>query len=254
MARHGTHQADSQDTTSKRRRRAVKVALQYGDSRDAILAATGDRLSKYGPGAVLIGELCQQLGVSPSLVNYHFGNRNRLLAEAVVHEMEECVAEMNRVTYTVTDDPVQQLRSRIEFRLAWTAHHPGIEAMTNYAYIMDPSGEILSGDMESRIGQVTASDLAGLHAALFGIFEGRPRSGPTSQTEMLSVPDLIELTGFVALSVLGVMTWATGQHPSNRTLDDEQAEVSRNIQRSFVDRMIRHVVADIDEIRARHHH
>jgi len=251
MARQGTQSPGSAGNTRHRTSRAAVDSLRYGDSRAAILAATGERVSKYGPGAVLIGELCQQLGVSPSLVNYHFGNRNRLLAEAVVHEMEECVAEMNRITYAVTDDPVHQLRARIEFRLAWTAVHPGIEAMTNYAFVMDPAGEILSGDMESRIGQVTASDLAGLHAALFGIFEGRPRSGPASQTEMLSVPDLIELTAFVALSVLGVMTWATGQHPSNRTLDDEQTDVSRNIQRSFVDRLIRHVLADIDGIRAR---
>jgi len=227
-------------------------SLRYGDSRAAILAATGNRVSTLGPSALLIGELCQQLGVSPSLVNYHFGSRDRLLAEAVVHEMEECVAEMNRLTYRTTGDPTLQLRRRIEFRLAWTASHPGIEAMTNYAFIMDPAGEILTGEMAERVGQVTASDLAGLHAALYGIFEGTARQGPVRETELLAVPELIELTAFVALSVLGVMTWSTGQHPANRTLGDEQAEVSRNIQGTFVDRLIRHVVADIDEIRRQH--
>lgn len=232
--------------------RSGTVHPGYGGSRAAILAATGDRISKHGPSALLIGELCQQLGVSPSLVNYHFGNRSRLLAEAVVHEMEECVAEMNRITYAVTHDPVEQLRARIDFRLAWTSEHPGIEAMTNYAYIMDPDGEILTDEMEARIGQVTASDLAGLHAALFGIYEGQARTGPTRETEMLSVPELIELTAFVALSILGVMTWATGQHPSTGTMDREQGEVARSVQRTFVDRLIRHIVADIDDIRSQH--
>ena len=231
---------------------ASPPTLRYGDSRAAILKATGDKVSKYGPSAVLIGELCQQLGVSPSLVNYHFGNRNGLLAESVVHEMEECVAEMNRRTFAFTGDPVQQLRERIAFRLAWTAEHPGIEAMTNYAFIMDPAGEILTGDMEARIGQVTASDLTGLHAVLYGIFEGTARRGPVRETEMLAVPELLDLTAYLALAVLGVMTWATGQHPSNRTLSEEQGEVARNAQRSYVDRLIRHIVADVDDIRTRY--
>jgi len=226
-----------------------QTSPRYGDAREAILTATGDQLSKFGPNAVLLGELCQQLGLSPSLVNYHFGNRERLLAEAVIHEMEECVAEMNRLTFTSTEDPIPQLRSRIEFRLKWTEQHPGIEAMTNYAFILDPAGEILTGDMAARVGQVTASDLAALHAVLYGIFEQKPRRGPVRETELYAVPELIELTAYVALSVLGVMTWATGQHPSAGTLAEEQAEVSRHAQRLFVDRLMRHIVADIDAIR-----
>lgn len=227
-------------------------SVRYGDSRALILEATGERISKYGPNALLIGELCQQLGVSPSLVNYHFGNRNRLLAEAVVHEMEECVAEMNRQTFSFDGDPVEQLRRRIEFRLAWTAEHPGIEAMTNYAFIMDPAGEILTGEMEARAGQVTASDLTALHAVLYGIYEGKARRGPVRETEMLAVPELIDITAYMALAVLGVMTWATGQHPSHRTLADEHSEATHNAQRAYVERLIRHIVADIDDIRARY--
>lgn len=243
--------AESRDTARKGETlRRSNPSLRYGDAREAILTATGETLSKHGPNAVLIGELCDQLGLSPSLVNYHFGNRYRLLAESVVHEMEECVAEMNRITYAVTDDPVAQLRTRIEFRLDWTSKHPGIEAMTNYAFILDPDGDIINEAMESRIGQVTASDMAGLHAALYGIYEGVARRGPVRQTEMLAVPELIELTGFVALSVLGVMTWATGQHPSNRTMNEEHVESSRHIQRDYIARLIRHVCADIDDIRA----
>lgn len=233
-------------------RKARTPALRYGDSRRAILEATGETLSKYGPNAVNIGELCQRLGLSPSLVNYHFGNRNGLLAEAVVHEMEECVAEMNRRTFTFDGDPVRQLRERIEFRLAWTADHAGIEAMTNYAFIMDPAGEILTGEMEVRAGQVTASDLTALHAVLYGIYEGKTRRAPVRETEALAVPELLDLTAYMALAVLGVMTWATGQHPSNRTLTEEQGAVTRNAQRTYVDRLIRHIVADIDEIRQRH--
>ena len=129
------------------------------------------------------------------------------------------------------------------------------ESLRRYAdrFEADPARwKFLTGEMAERVGQVTASDLAGLHAALYGIFEGKARQGPVRETELLAVPELIELTAFVALSVLGVMTWSTGQHPANRTLGDEQAEVSRNIQGTFVDRLIRHVVADIDEIRRQH--
>ena len=59
--------------------------IGYGDARQAILEATGREIATKGPRGVVLSEICQRLDVSPALVNYHFGGRDGLLAEAVLH-------------------------------------------------------------------------------------------------------------------------------------------------------------------------
>jgi len=82
-----------------RRRKAESKDLGYGSASDAILEAVGEALAMHGPAAVNVGEICSELGVSPSLVNYHFGSRERLMALAVVHEAERLVEDMAAITY-----------------------------------------------------------------------------------------------------------------------------------------------------------
>ena len=225
--------------------------IGYGDSGDAILDAVGGVLATQGPGAVMVGEICKDLGISPSLVNYHFGSREGLLAMAVVHEFESLVAEMNRITYTTTTSAEDQLRARIEYRLAWTASHPGIDSMINYSHIIDPVGEVLQGELDTRIGQCTISDMVGLHTPIYGMYVGEVLDRPVNSDESDRYPELFEITGYVALSALGVATWATGHHPANRSVSAEQPETTRHITRSFVDRLIRNVRIELDELRVR---
>lgn len=238
-------------TDSERGQGARPRGLRYGDARQVLVEAVGREVSQKGPNAVVLGEVCRSIGLSPSLVNYHFGSREQLLAEAVVHELAEFVAELNRVTYAVTESPQRQLAERIWYRLRWCAANPGVDSMVNYANILDPAGEILMGELGQRIGEIVASDMLGLHAALFGIYAQTVYDAPVPMADAAAVPELLDLTGYVALAALGASTWATGQSPSTLVLEVEFPKVVRSLLEGYVAQLIRHVEADIAEIRRR---
>jgi AcrR family transcriptional regulator len=224
----------------------------FGDSGSAILDAATRVLAMNGPGAVMVGEICKDLGISPSLVNYHFGSRERLLAEAVVREHEKLVAEMNRITFTTLSSPEEQLRARIVHRVAWTTRHPGIDSMVNYSYIIDPVGEILQGELAERVAACTVSDMAGLHTSVYGMFLDRALDGFPADLGYDEVFELVDITAYLALACLGLATWMTGHHPASRALGFEHPDTMLYLSDSYVARLIRNVRSDVDQVRAAH--
>ncbi len=224
--------------------------IGYGDSGQAILDAVTKVLAIHGPSAVMVGEICKELRISPSLVNYHFGSRERLLAEAVVREHEKLVAEMNHITFTTLLSPEEQLRARIVHRVAWTTQHPGIDSMINYSYIIDPVGEVLQGELAERVAACTIADMAGLHTSIYGMYLDRALDNFPAELGYADVFELVDLTAYLALACLGLATWMTGHHPASRALGFEHPDTMLFLSDSYVDRLIRNVRTEVDQVRA----
>ena len=87
---------------TRRARRSVDVR------RDEILTATVDLVDRLGLAAVRVGDVAAELGVSASLVFYHFGTKDDLVAEAFAHAVERDLARIDKAL--APDDPVERLR------------------------------------------------------------------------------------------------------------------------------------------------
>ena len=87
---------------TRRARRSVDVR------RDEILTATVDLIDRVGLAAVRVGDVAAELSISPSLVFYHFGTKDDLVAEAFAHAVERDLGQVDRALRG--DDPVEQLR------------------------------------------------------------------------------------------------------------------------------------------------
>ena len=86
-----------------RRRRTVEVR------REEILSATTGLLDRIGLANTRVADVAQELGVSPSLVFYHFGTKDALVAEAFAHAVEHDLARLDDAMSTGSD-PVDRLR------------------------------------------------------------------------------------------------------------------------------------------------
>jgi AcrR family transcriptional regulator len=214
-----------------------------------ILDAVTKVLAQRGPGAVMVGEICKEHGISPSLVNYHFGSRERLLAEAVVREHEKLVNEMNHITFTTLSSPEEQLRARIMHRVAWTTQHPGIDSMVNYSHIIDPVGEVLQGVLAERVAACTISDMAGLHTSVYGMLIDQALDRPPAELGYEDVFELVDITAYLALGCLGLATWMSGHHPASRALGFEHPDTMLFLSDSYVTRLIRNVRTEVDQVR-----
>jgi AcrR family transcriptional regulator len=87
---------------TRRARRSVDVR------REEILTATVDLVDRLGLPAVRVGDVAAELGVSASLVFYHFGTKDGLVAEAFAHAVERDLTRIDKAL--APTDPVERLR------------------------------------------------------------------------------------------------------------------------------------------------
>jgi AcrR family transcriptional regulator len=77
--------------------------------REEILSATTQLLDRIGLAATRVADVADELGISPSLVFYHFGTKDALVADAFAHAVERDLARLDVATGGGTD-PVDRLR------------------------------------------------------------------------------------------------------------------------------------------------
>ena len=77
-------------SVTRRARRAVDVR------REEILTATVDLVDRLGLAAVRVADVAAELGVSASLVFYHFGTKDDLVAEAFAHAVERDLGRIDK--------------------------------------------------------------------------------------------------------------------------------------------------------------
>ncbi len=86
-----------------RARRKVEVR------REEILTATTDLLDRIGLAAIRVADVAEELGVSPSLVFYHFGTKDALVADAFAHAVDRDLSKLDAATAKGID-PLDRLR------------------------------------------------------------------------------------------------------------------------------------------------
>jgi AcrR family transcriptional regulator len=244
-----TTSAASRTSTGRSARSRSESRPAHGDARRALLDAVGADLATRGPRSVVLAEICDALGLAPAIVNYHFGNRDRLLAEAVVHEYDKLVDEMNTSTLSITTSAEDQFRERFAIRFRWTANHAGIDSMLNYTHVLDPSGTVLTADLQERMGTLTTSDMSGLSTCLVGMFHNTVVNELVTTDHPLYDPRVAEVTAFVALSALGAATFLTGQHPGSVPLATQFPVILATMREEFTTRMIAHLRCEFDQMR-----
>ena len=85
-----------------RARRSVDVR------REEMLATTVELVDRIGLASTRVADVAMELGVSRSLVFYHFGTKDDLIAEAFAYAVERDLARLDKAAEVA--DPVERLR------------------------------------------------------------------------------------------------------------------------------------------------
>jgi AcrR family transcriptional regulator len=93
--------------TTRRARRTVEIR------RDEILAATVELVDRIGLANTRVADVADTLGVSPSLVFYHFGTKDDLVAETFAYAVEKDLERLAKASAHA--DPVERLRRMLRF-------------------------------------------------------------------------------------------------------------------------------------------
>lgn len=187
------------------------VGIPRKQARSALLEAALGRLSEVGPVRTHPNEICQELGLSKALVNYHFGNREGLIREVIAVGYERYVDHLTAVAAAAGPAAIDRLLAWVEAQIDWTVANPGLAAALDFPTVLggEPSGD---GDaLAERIAEAGRRNFANLLAL---VVEARREAIGTE-------PDPFE-TGLdgsiVGWLTLGVSVWISGRHLPTRAL------------------------------------
>jgi AcrR family transcriptional regulator len=83
------------------------------DTRQKLMDAAGPIFADRGYQATTVREICTSAGVNLALVNYHFGDKEKLYAEAVRHASHSCMERIPLPTWPDGATPQQKLHDYV---------------------------------------------------------------------------------------------------------------------------------------------
>lgn len=182
------------------------------EKRAALIEATLESLGEFGPSGVHPAEICEGLGLSKALVNYHFGNRDGLVAEAMALGYERYVDLLEGAVDEAGSSPLDRLMAFYETQVAWTIEHPGLAAALNFPETAAGPGAELAADIRDRLNAAGARNFANLVSL---VNEVRGSFGHDDDP-----PELVRsLAAIIGWTCLGTSVWFAGGHAPTQDLD-----------------------------------
>lgn len=210
-------------------RRERTTAVNHG--RDALVEAAIRSIAIDGASRTHPKDLAETLGLSKSLVNFHFGGRDGLIAEAIATSYERYVDLMWAAAESAGSDPIARLFAWIDEQLDWTAANPGIAAALNFP------GE--ASGMQGRFDPATRERMQIAGARNFDNLESLVRAARQRFRDP-SAPEIDAITQTYDAAIIGWLTlgaavWNSGRHvPTNTSATVAHFEPARARMKDLV--------------------
>jgi len=213
---------------------------QYGrkrsDTRKLLIELTMREVAKVGPGAFRTRAICTELGVAHPVVQYHFGNRDGLIAEAAQVLYARYVDLLWEAVEAAPRTPLERLRSFLHTGLHLSIEMRGWGAVLNYYPSYSSAMAVLVAkhlqERHTRLYERNLAMIAQLVADVWAdrITDGAPPlveaqvpdgDGPPAVLELR--PELAAIAGML-FSLHGLTVWRAGHVP---TVEGSESEVER---------------------------
>lgn len=185
-------------------------------TRERLIEATSEHLARLGPRSVELRAICVELGISPSLVNYHFESTGELLWLAAVQGYARHVEGQRRAVASAPDGAAaveRWLRGTIEFKRTQT----GIAAVIDYPQLALTGDDAIDpDDYAKQISDISRANVTILGSAVLAAMTGRPVKMLSAQRVALLIKtnrDFAFWISTVGFGGQGSATWIAGRKP-----------------------------------------
>ncbi len=227
---------------------AADLWLGLGDgeepsNRDRLIALTMREVALVGPASFNTATVCDTLGISYPMVNYYFGNRDGLMAEAAHATYVRYIDKLWRSVGAAPRDPEERLRAYLRAHRRLNVEIRGWGAVLNYPIFSATISSLLEerfGVDQRRHFELNAARLARL---ILDLWEGRVSDvhytvDDYERAELLGQTDLLEAVAAVSWATLGVAVWNAGRHSPSRGVP-ELEQLGEDLVEAFVEDIIR---------------
>ncbi len=210
-----------------------KFWLQWGDNpepsmREKIVFVSIDDLGRVGPSTFNVKLVCDALGVSYSLINHHFGNRDELIAEAVIRAYSNYVEILWAAARAAKRTPEARLRAWLEASLEWSRDFSGLGALLNYptasldvTYLIREKWEPILNDWGelnlARLLRLVKDYRAGT------VSDQIVEIGNVPRVNLLADAKATMAMASVGWALLGLAVWGAGKHLPSGNVPEAKA-------------------------------
>jgi AcrR family transcriptional regulator len=221
--------------------------LNFGDNpdpsiRQKMIYLTIREVALVGPGSFNTMGVCDALDVTYPMVNHYFGNRDGLIAEAGFVTYEIYIQRIWANVEAAKPNPEARLRAWMEAQVRLNTEVSGWGAILNYSPFSQTVFKILEekfGERRQRLFELNISRLAQLikdyrenRLTQFDFdLDNYPRA------EFLKDQKLVELTGTIAFSTLGLAVWRSGGHAPSQGIA-ELRMLAENLAEAHIKNML----------------
>jgi AcrR family transcriptional regulator len=200
--------------------------LRYGESatpsvRQKLVALTIEEVIRSGPADFSTKTVCDRIGAKYPIINYYFGSRDGLLAEASAVTYRKSMLAMRDCIAAAPNDAEKRFRAYIQRELDWYQELSAWGILINYPIASKVAGEIL----ETKYGDELARYFE-FYLSMVGTMVQDLRRGTVSsfdfgvdnypRASLLAHPKIALDTISIVWSVHGIAVWSSGNQVGSR--------------------------------------
>jgi AcrR family transcriptional regulator len=185
-----------------------------GGTRDRLIVAAGKHLATLGPRAVELRAICIELGISPSLVNYHFQNPEQLLWLAAIRAYDLHVRDQE-VLVAKSASGAEAVEAWVNGTVTWMRDNPGIAAVIDFPQ-HTLAGVTDIDDFVKELTHLSRMNVASLGSAIIAAVKGRPVRMLSAQRVALLIKTNSEFAYWITVvgfASQGAGMWMAGRKP-----------------------------------------
>jgi len=199
---------------------STKPELEQVTPREKALSFGISKLAKVGPLKFEMKEISTELGLTPSMFNYYFTNRDLFIQECAVTAYGQYVDHMVSITKEATTPAVERLKKWINYQIQWTTNFVGIAMVLNYPNLTISSQVGENAQFSHSLKQNSTRNLEHLGRLILEIHGIEFSPEAKIETVMEKNPLIAMQVGHIGWLAFGMSNWVAGSHSPTRYLQE----------------------------------
>ena len=159
-----------------------------------------------------VAPICKELGISPSVVNYHFKGRDELIARAAFSSYEKYVTKSWELAKSFAPNSEKALAAWIKNQVDWASSNPGVAACINFPTLTGPLSTLMKKDLGDSFSNVGSISLVNLATLVRNIRDGHWTDKKIEPKEVFANHAMMVAIAKFGWMTLGLSTWVAGRH------------------------------------------
>lgn len=205
-------------------------------TRDLIILTSIDQMIETGPVDFNSGTVCDQLNLKHPMINYYFGSRDGLIAEASIWAYRGWSHKVMTATRNAPKNAEKRLRVYLEASLDWAENMRAVTVLSQYPVLSQAVKSLIDDGYSVELQKDFEYHLVFLATLIMDMRTGKNSDLDFDKTNypknkyMLTQPRELLDAASIAWASHGVMMWRSGSHiPTNNLRKEFTAKLSEDI-------------------------